>query len=147
MASISTDKSGNRRVVFSFDGQRRTLFIGGTTMKSAETIQAKIEEILEAKLSRRSLAPEVAKWLGEIPNALAGKLAALGLVTPREKRPEDATKLGEFIDAYLVSRTDIKPRTRINLLQVRKNLVTHFGETKGLCKFYFRELWELILSV
>lgn len=37
-----------------------------------------------------------------------------------------------FIDEYLASRTDIKPRTRINLLQVRKNLVAYFGKDKPL---------------
>ncbi len=132
MASISTDKSGNRRVQFTSDGKRRTVYIGGVTMKVTESIAAKIEELLEAKLSRRSLAPEVATWLGEIPDVLAGKLAAVGLIAPRDKRQENATKLGEFIDAYLESRTDIKPRTRINLLQVRKNLVARFGEAKPL---------------
>ena len=44
----------------------------------------------------------------------------------------DATKLGEFIDASLISRTDIKPRTRINFRQVRRDLVARFGEDKLL---------------
>ena len=87
---------------------------------------------MEAKLSCRSLAPEVAEWIGTIPDVLAKRLVAVGLIAPREKRQVDATKLGEFIDAYLDSRTDIKPRTRINLLQVRKNLVNHFGEDRLL---------------
>ena len=95
-------------------------------------ILAKIEALLKAKLSCRSLAPEVAEWIGAIPDVLAKRLVAVGLIAPREKRQEDATKLGEFIDAYLLSRTDIKPRTRINLWQVRKNLVNHFGEDRLL---------------
>ena len=101
-------------------------------MKAAETILANIEALLEAKLSCRSLAPEVAEWIGKIPDMLAKRLVGVGLIAPREKRQEDATKLGEFVDAYLLSRTDIKPRTRINLLQVRKNLVNHFGEDRLL---------------
>ena len=133
MVSISTDTSGNRKIQFSDgNGQRKIVRIGKPSMKAAEKILAKIEAILEAKLSCRSLAPEVATWVGEIPDVLAKRLVAVGLIAPREKRQEDTTKLGEFIDAYLASRTDIKPRTRINLLQVRKNLVTHFGEDKLL---------------
>ena len=56
----------------------------------------------------------------------------MGLIAPREKRQEDATTLGGFIDTYLASRTDIKPRTRINFGQVRRDLVAHFGESKML---------------
>ena len=60
---------------------------------------------------------------------LADKLAQVDLIPRREAVN---TTLGAFIDDYLTSRMDIKPRTRINLLQVRKNLVTHFGENKPL---------------
>ena len=134
MASISTDANGNRKIQFSDgNGQRKIVRIGKPSMKAADVILAKIEAILEAKLSCRSLAPEVATWVGEIPDLLAKRLAAVGLIAPREKRQADATKLGEFIDAYLASRTDIKPRTRTCLLQVRSNLVEYFGENKPLC--------------
>ena len=133
MVSISTDTSGNRKIQFSDgNGQRKIVRIGKPSMKAAEKILAKIEAILEAKLSCRSLAPEVATWVGEIPDVLAKRLVAVGLIAPREKRQEDATLLGEFIDAYVESRTDIKLRTRINLLQVRRHLVAYFGETKPL---------------
>ena len=63
---------------------------------------------------------------------LAKRLVAVGLIAPREKHQENATKLGEFIDAYLVGRADIKPRTRINFMQVRYDLVARFGEDKPL---------------
>ena len=133
MASISTDAKGNRKIQFGDgNGQRKIVRIGKASKKDADVILAKIEAILEAKLSCRSLAPEVAEWIEKIPDVLAKRMAAVGLIAPREKRQEDATTLGEFIDGYLAGRTDIKPRTRINLLQVRKNLVTHFGEDKPL---------------
>ena len=133
MASISTDANGNRKIQFSDgNGGRKIVRLGKATMKAAETILTKLEAILEAKLSRRSLAPEVATWLGEIPDVLAKRLSAVGLVAPREKRQADTTTLGEFIDAYLAGQTDIKPRTRINFGQVRRDLVAHFGEQKPL---------------
>jgi hypothetical protein len=40
--------------------------------------------------------------------------------------------LGTFIDGYLAGRTDIKPRTRINFGQVRRDLVAHFGKQRLL---------------
>ena len=75
----------------------------------------------------------MAEWVGKVPELLAKRMAAVGLIAPREKQQENATMLGEFVDAYLASRTDIKPRTRINLLQVRRNLVNYFGETNKNC--------------
>ncbi len=133
MASISTDTNGNRKIQFSDgNGQRKIVRIGKLPMKAAETILAKIEALVEAKLSRSPLAPEVAAWVGEIPDVLAKRMVAVGLIAPRAKRQEDTTKLGEFIDAYVDSRTDVKLRTRINLLQVRRHLVAHFGENKPL---------------
>ena len=60
MASISTNANGNRKIQFSDgNGGRKIVRLGKATMKAAETILAK----LEAKLSRRSLAPEVAAIL------------------------------------------------------------------------------------
>ena len=98
MASISTDATGNRKIQFSDgNGQRKIVRIGKLPMKAAETILAKIESLLESNLSRRSLTPEVAIWVGEIPDVLAKRLVAVGLIAPREKRQEDATTLGQHV--------------------------------------------------
>ena len=133
MASISTDANGNRKIQFvNGDGKRKSVYLGKTSKADCKEICSKIAAILAAQLSRRSLAPEVAEWVGNVPDVLAEKLVGVGLIAPRAKQQKDATMLGEFIDAYLASRTDIKPRTRINLLQVRRNLVNYFGETKPI---------------
>ena len=133
MASISTDKSGNRRIqFFNGNGERKSVRIGKATMKATESIRDKIEALLESKLSMRAMDPAVAQWVGTIPDVLAKRLAAVGLIAVRQKLAQPNTALGEFIDTYLAGRTDIKPRTRINLLQVRKNLVGYFGEDKPL---------------
>ena len=87
MASISTDKAGNRKIQFGDgNGQRKIVRIGKASKKDADVILAKIEAILETKLSCRSLASEVAIWIGEIPDVLAKRMAAVGLIAPREKR-------------------------------------------------------------
>ena len=134
MASISTDKAGNRRILFTnTDGKRTPIYVGKLRMRDAETVATKIEALLSAKSSRRPLEPDLAEWIANVPDWLAEKLADKGLIARRVKAAEaQPTLLGEFIDAYLASRTDIKPRTRINLLQVRGNLVTRFGVDKPL---------------
>ena len=61
------------------------------------------------------------------------KLAAVGLVPPREPKPEaEPAALGAFLDQYIADRTDVKARTRINLDQARRNLVRFFGADKPL---------------
>ncbi len=133
MASISTDKNGNHRIVFSLaPRKRKAIYLGDMPMTDVKEIRAKVKALVAEQLSKSERAPAVARWVGEIPDWLANKLVKVGLIAPRQKRQEDATNLGDFIDTYLASRTDIKPRTRINLLQVRKNLVSFFGEDKPL---------------
>ncbi len=133
MASISTDKSGNRRIIFTNgDGKRTSIYVGKLRMRDTETIANKIEALLSAKSSRRPMEPDLAAWVADVPDWLAEKLADKQLVAPRVKVETEATLLGGFIDAYLASRTDIKPRTRINFMQVRRDLIARFGEGKPL---------------
>lgn len=135
MASVSTDAKGNRRIIFTnLNGKRDALYVGKLRMRDTEKIADKIEALLSALSSRRALEPDLAEWVADVPVWLAEKLADKQLIAPRVKAETEATLLGGFIDAYLASRTDIKPRTRINLLQVRRNLVNRFGEAKPLAE-------------
>ena len=43
------------------------------------------------------------------------ELAKAGLVTPRQSTAVSQAALGDFLESYITGRTDIKPRTRINL--------------------------------
>ncbi len=103
MASVSRSANGLTKIQFADgSGKRPIVRLGRIPKKKADAVCAKIESILEAKLSRSSLDNETARWLGEIPDVLHKWLAAVGLVAPRKKRQEGATKLGEFIDAYII---------------------------------------------
>lgn len=60
MASISTDKAGNRKIQFvNGDGKRKSVYLGKTSKADCKEICTKIEAILAATLSRRSLAPKL----------------------------------------------------------------------------------------
>ena len=135
MASISTDANGNRRIIFTnLDGKRDALYVGKLRMRDTEKIADRIEALLSALSSRRPLEPDLAAWVADVPDWLAEKLADKQLMAPRTKTETESTMLGGFIDAYLASRTDIKPRTRINFQQVRRELLDHFGASRPLAE-------------
>jgi len=136
MASISTDAKGNRKIQFvNGNGKRKSVYLGKTSKADCKEICAKIEAILAATLSRRSLAPEVASWVGNVPDMLAEKLVGVGLIAPRAKRQEDAIKLDTFIHQYLAERVDVKASTIEQLHQVRKNLLKFIGDKMTLAEF------------
>src|SRR5262245_9155208 len=105
MASISTDKAGNRAVQFiAGDGKRRTVRLGKVTMKQAGEIKLKIAALNSAKVSGLSIETETARWVAEIGDDLAKKLAAVGLIAERA-----SARLDGFIETYIGQRTDVKP--------------------------------------
>jgi len=103
-------------------------------MKTARTVKAHVENLAAALLAGHAPAPETSEWVGSRDDVLYGKLAAVGLVPARVPAQTDnqTATLGEFLDQYISGRTDIKPSTRTNLEQVRRNLLDYFGTDKLL---------------
>jgi integrase len=131
VASVSRDSNGNRTIQFvAADGKRRSVRLGKLTAKAVGEVKLKIEALNAAAIAKISIDGETAKWIGQLDAVLYDKLASVGLVP---KRPQaERTTLGGFIDDYLAKRTDIKPRTRVNLLQAKRNLVEFFGAGKPM---------------
>ncbi|GDY07249.1 hypothetical protein LBMAG52_07350 [Planctomycetia bacterium] len=70
---------GNRKIQFvNGDGKRKSVYLGKILKTDAKEVCSKIEAILATALSRRSLAPEVAEWVGNVPDVLAEKLVVWG---------------------------------------------------------------------
>ena len=132
MASISTNnQTGHRRILFiGADGKRRQIHLGKLPKKAVESIKTKVEALNAASIAKISIDKETADWLGGLDARLYDKLAASGLVP---KRPEPArSTLGAFLNAYIASRTDIKPLTRDHLNRVRVKLIDFFGAEKPM---------------
>lgn len=130
MASISKDKNGTRRIQFvANDGKRKAIRLGKVTQKQAETVLLKIEHLVASTMTGHPLDAETAKWVADRDDTFADKLARVGLIPKRE---ETHGRLGEFIDSYINSRSDIKPRTRTSLLQVQLDLLRYFGRNKPI---------------
>ena len=67
MASISTDKSGNRTVQFvGCDEKRRSIRLGKVTMRAAEQVKARVEHLNVAKGNGHAIDLETLNWLKTI---------------------------------------------------------------------------------
>jgi hypothetical protein len=128
MASIIKQPNGYRILQFkSPDGKRKTVHLGKTTQKNAQSIKAHVENILSALRSKTSIADEEARWLAEVPDDLADKLAAVGIGRARQ-----AATLAAFCESYLTGRTDLKASSRIAYGTHRDRIVSFFGADKPL---------------
>lgn len=131
MASIANDPGGRRRIQFvDTDGKRRPIRLGSMSLRKAEGIARHVEELLIAKRSGQPLESRTAAWLGDIGDDLHAKLAAVGLVAPRNATPTVA--LGPFLNEYIAGRIDVKSSTTRHLHDARKNLIAFFGADKAL---------------
>ena len=129
MASLSTDGTGNRTIQFvAGDGKRRSVRLGKVTLKLAESVKLRVERLAGSAAANEPPDRETCVWVNGVGDELHAKLAAVGLVRPRESRT-----LGTFLKAFLTGRGgDNKPATLTNYNTVRNDLVRHFGETLPL---------------
>jgi integrase len=124
MASIATDKHGNRTVI-QFqgpDGRRKTLRLGDASERTVRQVADRIEALATARRTGTPLDRVTAEWLKHISLDLIRKLARLGLVGAVKA----ADTLDAFVRGYIASRTDVKPSTRLAMEQTRDRLMVFF---------------------
>ena len=132
MASIGRDKNSRRRILFvAPDGKRKTIRLGKVPQRAAEAIKVKVEHLVSAAVSGCGWDNDTALWVADLPDSLAIKLAAVGLIPPQVKT-NSAHSLGAFLDAYIKSRAKLKPNTRRNYETTRKHLLNYFGAARTL---------------
>ena len=131
MASVARDKNGTRRILFvAPDGRRKTIRLGKVSQRAAEGVKYRVEQLLECLILKRPMETDLAGWVTDLAPPLAKKLARVGLIPKPDAQSGGA--LGAFLEQYIVGRTDIKPRTRINLDQARRHLVRFFGVNRNI---------------
>lgn len=85
MASISTDKNGNRTIQFvAKDKKRRSVRLGKTPLAIAREIKVKVQALNAAAITGHPVDGETARWLADREQVLCDKLAAVGLIPRRE---------------------------------------------------------------
>jgi len=126
MASIARDSNGRKRLLVMMpDSSRQAIRLGKMSARSADTIKTHVEELIGAKLANRTPADETSKWLAGLDDVMLAKLAALGLVEPRQ-----SVNLGPFIEDYISKRIDVGPATVIKYREIQNCLLEFFGACK-----------------
>ena len=131
MASLSLDKDGTRRLVFSINGRnRKTIRLGRMPERQAERYKDKVEQLVITKRTGNPVDAETAAWVHKLDDTFHRKLLSHGLVTERQTLQQIGLK--RFIDQYVANRSDVKKATRINWGHTRRNLVEFFGTDRAL---------------
>lgn len=131
MASVVNDPNGFKRIIFKgLDGKRHPIRLGQCSEKDAIRVANHIEEIITAALLDRPVARLTAEWLADMPPTMEKKLVKVGLIQARAK--SDQITLGEFLDAYLTRRSDVKAGTGVFYGHTKRNLIDLFGADRPL---------------
>ena len=105
MASITTEPKGRKTIQFKGkDGKRRSIRLGKVSLRLAESVKVRVEQLNAAAITGHAMDAETARWLPTIEGELADKLASVGLIPLRE-----VTTLDSFIQQYCDSRSNVKP--------------------------------------
>ncbi len=129
MASITRQAHGRRLIQFmGADGERKTIRLGTVSVRVAQAVQVRIEHLASAAISGHAIDDATAQWLATLEEPFLAKLAAVGLLPRRVT----ASPLQTFLDAYIASRGDTKPNTRIVYGHSRRCLIEFFGADRSL---------------
>ncbi len=136
MASVTTRPNGDRWVQFEFKKKRHTLRLGSVSIKIAEKHKRTVESLIASRLSRCSIEPADAEFIGSIDEDLRKRYAKCGLIELADQPKEPETKpitLGEYLKSYFDSRKqDVKPSTWIFYQHTINRLNEHFGKDREL---------------
>ncbi len=131
MASITTYSDGRSVVQFvGLNGRRKTISLGRAPKERAEEVKVHVELLLEALQSGRAPKKSTMSWVEEQPERFQTKLAKVRLVPSTEKL--EVQTLKAFLDRFISSRTDVKPRTKDIFERTRDSLVAFFRPDKPL---------------
>jgi hypothetical protein len=115
---------GRRRIlVVCADAVRRAIRLGKCSPKQAQTFRVRVEALVSASITG-SLDDESSRWLTGLDDRTHGRLAAVGLVKPRDGH--NAT-LGQVLSAFFETLA-VKPGTATTYNQTRRSLSDHFGD-------------------
>jgi integrase len=129
VASIISDPNCRKRIqIVGNDGNRRTIRLGRATMRQAEAVKVRVEQLALAATGAAGVVDnDTVAWLAGLNDRMYGRLAAVGLVQPRV-----SSTVGAFLAGYLDNRDDIKPSSRLVYGYTRRGLIDFLGADKPL---------------
>lgn len=102
-------------------------FASAKCRSMAEEIKIKVETLNAAKIGACSLDRETAAWVANLGDDLHAKLAAVNLVSARNRM-----NLGDFLDTFLAKRDGTKANSFKNFVQAKRRLTEQFGHDANL---------------
>ena len=132
MASIGREGAkGERKRITYRDGagKQQTLRLGKCSERAAQSALDGFERVLEAHRIGSTIHPDGVRWLESIDDRLHARVAALGLVEPRETA--DTVTLGTLLSAFFES-VDVKPASLVRMRQAETALLDHFSASRDL---------------
>ena len=127
MASVTKQRDGTFLLRVALGGRQRAIRMGRMNRTEADSLRLHIGCLERWRKKGHPLEGATVAWLETLGPDLRDKLADIGLVDAQPCR-----LLGEFLDAYIASRGDVKPRTRTNYEYARRELVGYFGAERPL---------------
>ena len=125
MASISRDKNGTKRILFTDEqGKRRTIRLGDVNAKAAESFKLRVEALITAQRMGVPLDGELSAWLRDLSETMHGRLAAVGLI---ESRVNATVVTLEMLLKRFEANSIVKATTRRTNQQTLQSLLNHFG--------------------
>jgi hypothetical protein len=133
VASIANDPGGKRRILFvDPQGDRKAIRLGKVSLRAAEGLKYRVEQLLEGLLVKRPMEADLAAWVTDLDPRMAKKLSGVGLIPKQEVSAGKTTTLNAFIGELIASRPGMKPNTRKNYEQTRNSLAKFFGVERTL---------------
>jgi len=117
---------------------RHTIRLGKVSQRIAETARLRIEAMETAQLAGHSVDAETAAWLAKISDTIHSRIAKAGLVEPREDAEAAAksASLGDLVERYIASRSNLKPNTLRNYETTKRLLLEHFGTDRPVARIH-----------
>ncbi|WP_153559240.1 tyrosine-type recombinase/integrase [Roseimaritima sediminicola] len=137
MASLRKESDRGRngwRLRFYLHGKRRSLWIGDSSKRAADTIARHVEELARAAEANVTADAGAVRWVESLEGRMRDTLTRWGLCDASDGRlrSDEGRLLGPFLDAYIARRTDVAARTTETYRQAKRFLVEHFGADRPL---------------
>ena len=125
MGSISKESSGGYRLTY-IDGnskKQQCIRLGKVNLKAAKAVLVKVDQLIGYKITKTPMDTETAKWVADIADDLAEKLATKGLIPHRQK----SIDLRELLSMYAKEiESKNKLGTQTNHRTITNDLLGYF---------------------
>ena len=128
MASVVKRPNGIKWIQFNdSNGKRQTLRPGKCSMKEANSLKHRVEQIRSYQSQNLGFPTDLVNWINGIGADLHSKMAATGLLQQRM-----AANLGDFIAEYIERRSDLATLTIRKYRTTEKRLNKFFNSSRAI---------------